>query len=96
MSVRAYRVITRDVADDSSFNLWHDQKVMDYLEEQPDVHINLTDDGGGTIEIPRSILEVMLKKAKKLELDEYHIKAMKSDIVFAKKHKDDYVLYECY
>jgi hypothetical protein len=98
MSVRAYKIITKQVDDNPSFNLWHDKKLMEYLDNECDVYQHLSSDGDGTIEIPTTTLKKLLTKKliKELELDEYHIEAIKSDITMAKKNKDDYVIYECY
>jgi hypothetical protein len=100
MSVRAYRVIKQKIARNESFNVWHDEEFMNWLETQDDVSIRQTEGGSGegTIEVSVEILEksILPKNVLKLKLIDDTVEAIKADIAFAKKHKDEYVLYECY
>lgn len=99
MSVRAYRIIEIKRADDPTFNLWHDDDLISFLESYGsgyDYIEHLTDDGSGTTEISVKALKEALKKAKKLELDVYQIAAIKKDIEFAKSRGDEWVLYDCF
>lgn len=98
MSVRAYRVISKEIEEEPSFNVWHDKELLDWLEEQKDTSIRMTAQGSGEgeIEININVLKKAIKNAKKLKLDEDIIEALKADIAFAKNKGDEYVLYECY
>ncbi len=100
MSVRAYRLIKKEVAEDSSFNLWHDDELIDFLKSQPDVngiesYTERLDDGGGEVVVSIYALQKAVKGFK-WEKDDYRLKSIKKDIEFAVKLKDDYVVYECF
>lgn len=97
MSVRAYRIIKIERADENSFNLWHDTEIMDFLEDfdKQNYSDSLNMDGGGQIEFSVKALKALLKQ-KKIEIEDYQRRAIQSDIDFAKAHKDDYVLYDCF
>lgn len=96
MSIRAYRVIKKEIAKSPSFNLWHDDKLIDFFKDNSENYSEqLNESGGGEIEIEVSALEKALKEFEWDEED-YRIDSIKADIAFAKKHKDDYVLYECF
>ena len=60
MSVRAYLVKEIKFADGASFNLWHDEAVMDWLEGNTDFYSRLNGDGNGMTEISVEDVERML------------------------------------
>ena len=99
MSVRAYRIITKEVAEYPSFNLWHDDELLNFFKEAEGefntYQERLDESGGGTIEISVPLLEKALVEYK-WEVEDYRIQAIKADIAHAKKVGDNYVLYECY
>ena len=96
MSVRAYRIITKEVADQASFNLWHDTDLLDFFEENGELgYQNRRDENGGDVEINIDLLQKALDSFKWEEKD-YRIEAIKADIAFAIKNNTDWVQYECY
>lgn len=96
MSVRAYRInlIKRD--PNPTFNLWHDEKLMDFLENQSNFYPQLGDEGAGQSSVGVDVLKQAIKKAKSLELDKETIKQIKADIAFAESQGDTEVMYDCY
>ena len=98
MSVRAYRVIKKEVAEQATFNVWRDDKIIDFLSKKDMYNPENFSENGGSMGVGVDVLEEMLEleNVKDLGLEDYHIEAIKADIAFAKKYKDDYVLYECY
>jgi len=97
MSVRAYRIITKKVSNNPSFNLWHDGELLDFFHKElpDDIDERLSGGGGGTI----SISIFALKKAVqdfKWEKDDYRLKAIKKDIKAVSRSGDEWVEYECY
>lgn len=63
MSVRAYKVKKIDTELSDTFNLWHDDELMDIIGS----HINedLNADGAGLIWINKNEAEQWIKEAKK-------------------------------
>ena len=96
MSVRAYRVIKIKRAEAPSWNLWHDDKLLEFFEKQEDCTNGITEGGGGSYEVSVYALKRALDDVEKLELDKWHVKAIKADIAFAKKHGDTHILYDCF
>lgn len=97
MSVRAYRLIKKETADQSSFNIWHDTDLLDFLRNA-DVECYIeqwTEDGAGTLEVSVKALEKAIASFP-WKKDDYRIEAIKADIAFAKKQGDEFVLYECF
>ncbi len=96
MSIRAYRVIEIKTEVKDSFNLWHDKKLMDFLNQEGDFFGPLSSDATGLTSISIEVLQGAIDNAIDLELDENIIKALKADIEFAKSRGDDWVEYYCY
>ncbi|MCX5810753.1 MAG: hypothetical protein NTX36_15510 [Proteobacteria bacterium] len=90
MSIRAYRVNEIKLGGET-FNLWHDEKVAQYLDDN--AHFDsLNADMCGFIEIPVTSFRAMLKIA-----DNDQVKSnIKIDIAFAKKNKRNYLRYDCF
>jgi len=88
MSVRAYRVKQIDFEDSESFNLWHDRKLMDFLDREYDFSGSLNG-GSGMVELPIKAL----KEAIKLDLGEDTVKALQRDIEAC---QDEYITYYCF
>lgn len=84
MSVRAYRVIKIERAKNSTFNLWHDTELCEFLG---------VDVSGGMWEAEVVRLE---EAVKELKLDEEIAKKITEDIMWAKNRGDDFILYECF
>lgn len=97
MSVRAYRLIRKETADQSSFSIWHDTDLLDFFREaDPDGLVEQwTEDGVGTLEVSVKALEKAIASFP-WGKDDYRIEAIKADIAFAKEQGDEYVLYECF
>jgi glutamine synthetase len=68
---------------------------MDFLEENG--FCDTLNEGTGIAEIPVSVLEKALQKAKELEIEETYIEQeLKYDIEWAKKRGEDYIRYYCF
>jgi len=96
MSVRAYRVNKISTAKSSTFNLWYDKELMNFIEHQSDFMDSLNMDGNGITEIRVEVLERALAKAKELNLESDTVKAIKRDIAWAKRHDEEYISYSCF
>lgn len=83
MSIRAYKIIKKELEDNPTFNVWHDTKVFDYLQDN-----NLLDKIN--IELSRkNYVDLLL-----LDIDEDIKKILKRD--FKSLGDYDYVVYECF
>jgi hypothetical protein len=97
MSVNAYRIIEIKLETEyNSFNLWHDGKLVDFLNAELDFFRGLTADGTGLAEVSVEVLEDAVFKAAELELDEDVIANLKKDIAWAKENNEEFVQYYCY
>jgi hypothetical protein len=97
MSVKANRVIEIKIETEyASFNLWHDRKLMDFLDNEVDFFRGLTSDGTGLAEASFEVLENAVSKAVELELDEDTVANLKKDIAWAKENNEEFVQYYCY
>jgi len=94
MSVRAYRVIKIECAQPNSFNLWHDDKLVDFLDREYGFFEGMNE-GGGLTGVPVEGLKEALAKPE-LELGEDVIEALKRDIEAADQEGDEYIQYYCY
>lgn len=75
MSVRAYRVNSKDIKEESSFNTWNDEKLMDFFDRHNDSSNRVSEDGGSyTVSVAG--LKEAVAKAGELELDEELVKAL--------------------
>lgn len=90
MSVRAYRVNKIDYEEYNSFNLWHDNELVDFLDREYGLYEGMSD-GTGLVELPVEALEEAIKK---LTLDDELVKALKRDIETCRE--SGYVTYYCY
>ena len=97
MSVKANRIIEIKIEEEyASFNLWHDRKLMDFLDNEVDFFRGLTSDGTGLAEASFEVLENAVSKAGELELDEDTVANLKKDIAWAKENNEESVQYYCY
>lgn len=101
MSVRAYKIITKELADNPSFNLWHDQELMDALEDTSreldcSMTQNIGEDGGGTISIPVEAIKKVLEtfEWEKEGGEDYRQVQLAEDI--KGMADDEFVEYECF
>lgn len=90
MSVRAYRVNKIDHEQHSTFNLWHDDGLVEFLDRNYGLYERMSD-GTGLVELPIEALEEAIKE---LKLDEELVEALKRDIEACRDN--GYVTYYCY
>jgi hypothetical protein len=96
MGIRAHRVIEIKLAEYSSFSLWDNSKIMEFLENKTDFVYKLNSEGTGEAEIPVNVLKKLIKMSIKLNIDEETRNRLQEDIDFADSNNNDYVLYECF
>jgi len=97
MSVIARRIIEIKIETEyNSFNLWHDSKLMDFLDTEADFFSQLATDGTGISEVSIEVLEKAVSKAVELELDEDTVANLKKDIAWANEHDETSIRYDCY
>lgn len=76
MSVRAYKVITKEIEKEPSFNLWHNGDLMDMLMSRGEYTDNRNDEGCGSIEFSVDSIRYALKHFK-WEENDYRKKQLK-------------------
>ena len=91
MSVRAYRLTKIDHEQESTFNLWHDDKLMDFLDKEYGFYEGLTSGGTGFVELP---IEALQEALEKVEMDEELKEAIQKDIEACRDNS--YVIYYCF
>ena len=91
MSVRAYRVIKVEHEPVDTFNLWHDDKLMDFLDREYGFYEGLTSDGKGLVELQ---IEALQEALEKVEMDNELKEAIRKDIEACRD--DGYITYYCY
>ena len=97
MSVSANLIIEIKVEESyNTFNLWHDSKLMDFLDTEADFFSRLSDDGTGISEVSVEVLEKAVSMSVELELDDDTVTNLKKDIAWAKEHDEEFVQYDCY
>lgn len=90
MSVRAYRVNKIDHECGDTFNLWHDDKLVEFLDRECGFYESLSD-GTGLVEVPIEALEQALER---VEMDEELKGAIRRDIEACRDQS--YITYYCY
>ena len=90
MSVRAYRVNKIEHEESDTFNLWHDDKLVDFLDREYGFFERLSD-GTGLVEVP---IEALQEALEKVEMDDELKEAIKRDIEACQD--DGHVTYYCY
>lgn len=88
MSVRAYRVKEIVTEESDSFNLWHNDILMDWLDKGG--WLESLDEGCGLLDIPIEVLQEALTLP---HLESYTIEALTRDI---KSSDNGWVRYYCY
>jgi hypothetical protein len=97
MSVSANRIIEIKVEESyNSFNLWHDRKLMDFLDTEANFFSRLSDDGAGVSEVSVEVLEKAVSMALELELDSDTVSNLKKDIEWGTANDQESVQYDCY
>jgi hypothetical protein len=94
MSIRAHRV-EEIKTNGGSFNLWHDEKVVDWLRQNTCFFEPLNLDWCGLTEVEVDDLKTMLSEIGD-EIDEDTKKAIMEDIRSAEDQDNSYVQYYCY
>lgn len=91
MSVRAYKIITQELNDRPTFNLWRDEDLIDFFQREG--VLSPLDESGGYLELPVSTIKKALKEVEWME-DDYRKKQFEEDI----EGLDDLdsVKYMCY
>ena len=98
MSVRAHRILKVEYAPEASFNLYGDQKLVEFLEKESDLgfYRQMNDNGGGVVTMGIEALQAAIDKAGELELDEDTVRVLGVDIAAAKEDGVDTVDYDCF
>jgi hypothetical protein len=97
MSVNAYRIINNNLnVETASFDIWHDEKFIDFLNEEILFYMSLNSYGTGIVDVPIELLERAINSPKKFNLDEDTVLQIKLDIASAKSSKDEAVTYYCF
>ena len=91
MSVRAYRVKKIDYVTPNSFNLWHDDELVKFFDEEYGLYESLTE-GNGLTCLPVEALE---RAIAELDLEDFTIEALKKDIE-AGKADNGWIQYYCF
>jgi hypothetical protein len=97
MSINAYRIRNNNLdIERASFDIGHDEKLIDLLNEEMLFYMSLNSCGTGIVDIPVELLEKVVDAPKKYDLDEDTVSQIKSDIESAKSNKDEVVTYYCF
>jgi len=91
MSVRAYRVTKIEHEPLSTFNLWHDNKLVDFLDRKYGFSERLSNSGISLVELP---IEALQEALENVEMDEELREAIRKDI--AACQAEGYVTYSCF
>ena len=98
MSVRAHRILKVEYAPEVSFNLYGDQKLVEFLEHENDLgfYRQMNDNGGGVVTVSIETLQRAIDQAKELELDDDTVKVLREDIAAAQADNNESVDYDCF
>lgn len=97
MSVNAYRMINNCLDSKvASFDIGHDEKFIDLLNEEIQFYMSLNSYGTGIVDVPVELLEKAIGSATEFNLDEDTVSQIKLDIARAKSNKDEVVTYYCF
>ena len=96
MSVRAHRILKVDYAPETSFNVWHDEKLVEFLDRENDLgfYNQMNDNGGGVVSLTVEVLQKVVDQAKELELDDDTVRVLREDIASA--DPDETIDYDCF
>lgn len=87
MSVRAYRVIKIEHAQPNTFNLWHDDKLVEFFDREYGFFEGLNESHGLT-GLP---LEALERALKEVPMDDEVKEALTKDIEACRKEGEEYV-----
>ena len=92
MSVRAHRILKVEYAKNPSFNLWHDEKLINFIDTHNDLgfYEQMNANGGGVVCVETSVIKDAIEKAVELELDEDTVEQLKADIEASENGSIDY------
>lgn len=91
MSVRAYRIITHEVAEEPSFNLSNDEDLMNFFKSQKD---GFDDYYNGVLQITVGVIKKAIANKDLWEVEDYRPKQLLED---CEDYSDDTIIsYECY
>ena len=93
MSVRAHRVVKIEYAPYVSFNLWHDRKLVEFIEAESYFYEKLDSSGGGMVEVSVEVLE---KAIAEVHLSDEVKQALQDDIDACNERGEEYVQYDCF
>ena len=98
MSVRAHRILKVEYAPETSFSLYGDQKLVEFLESENDLgfHRQMNDNGGGVVTVSIDALQRAIDQAEELELDEDTVIVLREDIAAAQADNNESVDYDCF
>ncbi len=92
MSVSAYRVIKIEYAQPNTFNLWHDGKLVNFLDREYGFFEGFNENIGLT-QLPIEALERALSE---VELDDELREALKKDLEACRKEDAKHIQYYCF
>lgn len=109
MSVRAYRINKIEHEDSDTFNVWHDSELCSFLQSRSSWESN-TQDSLSMLEVPVEALEEAIEAINNGDFDDDYkdesgdikevramlVKQLQKDIRWAKKHKEEYLMYYCF
>ena len=95
MSVRAFRVNKKELAENCSFNCWHDTEILDFLQAN-EFYDSRNYDGVGQIEVPVSSLEKVLAEYRWEAGKDYRRDAIQADIAWARVNDRETIEYDCF
>jgi hypothetical protein len=98
MSVRARRINKIEYEQGETFNLWHDKKVVTWLQNNTEFYDVLTYDLCGVAELPVETVKELISYLIHDNDPEYKdiIEWFEKDIQWAKDNKEDFVRYYCF
>lgn len=95
MSVRAYKVNKIDYKETPSFNLWHDQQIIEFIDEQEaGAFSGDLNESGGLAFVKVTTIKLIIGQAKRFELSPADVEILEDDI--KDLGDDDYVQYYCF
>ena len=95
MSINAYRIFPTK-SDTFTFDVGHDEKLIDFFNEKIQFYLSLNFYGTGIVDVPVELLKKAIELKKKLKLDKDTINRIQIDIDDARLHKDNVVSYNCF
>ncbi len=94
MSVLAYRTYPNQ-SESFTFDVWHDGKLIEFLNKEINFYMSLDSYGTGIVDIPVVLLEKIVALKEKLELDEDTVNQIQLDIADGKSRLGEVVSYHC-